>query len=162
MAEMSETQEKTRIFDDFDVVDFLEKNNVNYDEWLKSQFLKLVGELQEVAETKHKLEMGKLIDKLKEQGNTAKQIENLQAKIKKLTKERAKPLVNGEYRVSKLMLMAEIHDWKTKLVRIHARWAIDWAECLAFLCQCPECKDFLRKQIVDVEMITKIVISDGR
>jgi len=35
-----------RVFDDFDVVTFLEQHNVKYDEWLKSQVFQLLGAVE--------------------------------------------------------------------------------------------------------------------
>lgn len=58
-------------------------------------------------------------------------------------------------------LRAETHNWREKLEKIyieeHAPWAESWAECLAFLCQCPKCKAFLAQKEVDVKMITEIL-----
>ena len=40
-------KEMVYILDNFDVVDFLERHHVDYDEWLKSQIFKLLGEIKD-------------------------------------------------------------------------------------------------------------------
>ena len=47
LEELREVADKIReSFESFDVVDFLQRHNVKYDEWLKSQFFHLIKDLE--------------------------------------------------------------------------------------------------------------------